>query len=53
MAIRARQRKGTRIANRAVRIDPTSSNVETKGFPIPAVEADDVARSDTVLGTIL
>jgi len=48
-AMRARQRIGTRIASRAVIIDATNSNVETKGFPIPAVETDDFARSATVV----
>ena len=47
--MRARQRIGTRIASTAVTIDPISSKEEIKGFPIPAVETDDFARSATVV----
>jgi hypothetical protein len=47
--MRARQRIGTKMASRAMIIDPTNSKVETKGFPIPVVEAEDVARSATVV----
>ena len=48
-AISARQSIGTRMARRAVIIGPASSKVETRGFPILAVEAGDVVRSVTVV----
>jgi hypothetical protein len=47
--IRTRQRTGTRIASKAMITDPTSSKVETKGFPNPAVDTNDVPRSVTVV----
>ena len=37
------------MASRATTIDPTNSKVESKGFPIPPVKADDFARSATVV----
>lgn len=37
------------MANKAVMMDPTNSKVENKGFPIPAVEIDDLVRSATVV----
>jgi hypothetical protein len=48
-AMRAMQRMGTRIARRAVIIDPTSSKVDIKGFPAPPVKTEDFARNATVV----
>jgi hypothetical protein len=48
-AMRKRQRIGATMASREVTMDPTRSKIENKGFPIPAVAADDAARIATVV----
>lgn len=48
-AIKARQRIGKRIASKAVMMDPITSKVENKGFPIPAVEIEDFTRKAAVV----
>jgi len=43
------ERIGTRMASRDVMIDPVNSKVETTGFKAPPVDAEDFARSATVV----
>ena len=40
---------GTKMARRAVTMDPNNSAEESNGFPIPAVETSEVARRATVV----
>jgi hypothetical protein len=45
---RRRHKIGTMIARSEVTTDPTISAVETRGFPIPPVRAEDLVRSAIV-----